>query len=134
MRVLQNWALLAAAMVIASTGFVEAGQKPIKAPSVTVKRGTTASIHDRYAWDEKCRAVAVRFRPIEARNGKLYSASGSYRIKGKPGDVCNGRKVAGVQIMFRPNSGFQGKALVRYSVTAPKMPDTYIVSRTIAVR
>ncbi len=38
------------------------------------------------------------------------------------------------EIMFRPNSGFKGKALVRYSVTAPKMPDTYIVSRTIAVR
>ncbi|HSO48889.1 MAG TPA: hypothetical protein VLQ68_13275 [Rhizobiaceae bacterium] len=71
---------------------------------------------------------------LKAENGRLYTVPATYRIKGATGDACNGRMVSGKKIVFQPKAGFKGSTLVRYSVTAPKIKNTYVISRPISVR
>ncbi len=124
----------AAALVFMPATLAQAAQKPLKAPVVTVKPGKASGIHDLYAWDGRCRPVAVGFKVLKAGDGRLYTVPATYRIKGAAGDTCNGRMVSGKKILFQPKAGFKGSTLVRYSVSAPKIKNTYVISRSISVR
>jgi hypothetical protein len=126
--------LIGAVVAMSAVQVAHAAQQTRNAPQVTVKAGKVSTIQDLYAWDANCRPVPVVFKALKTSSGKLYAVPETYRIKGSAGDSCNGRTVSGKKIVFQPQRDFKGKTSVRYSVTAPKIKNTYVISRSIVVR
>ena len=75
-------ACVSAGMIMASgVQFAEAKTQTVKDPQVTVNAGSKISIRELYAWDTKCRALNVDFKPVAAPIGKLYTVKERFQVK-----------------------------------------------------